>query len=77
MNTRTLAHTTCFKNMEAFGKTRAAGLADATDALVNNLFKGNATLIGEWAAASHVERQGTRKAKPVPAPAPAPKSPGT
>ena len=36
------------------------------DALVNNLCKGNATLIGEWATASHVERQGTRKAKPAP-----------
>ena len=36
------------------------------DALVNNLFKGNATVIGEWATASHVERQGTRKAKPAP-----------
>ncbi|MEO6788351.1 MAG: hypothetical protein ABI318_19685 [Chthoniobacteraceae bacterium] len=32
---------------------------------MNNLFKGNATLIGEWATASHVERQGTRKAKPA------------
>ena len=45
------------------------------DALVNNLFNGNATVIGEWATASHVERQGSRKAKPV-APggtAPAPK----
>ena len=30
---------------------------------MNNLFKGNATIIGEWATASHVERQGTRKAK--------------
>ena len=45
-------------------------------ALVNNLFKGNATVIGEWATASHVERQGTRKAKPAPGgttPAPTPK----
>ena len=33
------------------------------DALVNTLFKGNATVIGEWATASHVERQGTRKSK--------------
>ena len=44
------------------------------DALVNNLFKGNATVIGEWATASHVERQGTRKAKPATgSAAPAPK----
>ena len=41
------------------------GLRKSLDALVNNLFKGNATLIGEWATASHVERQGTRKAKPA------------
>ena len=34
------------------------------DALVNNLFKANATVIGEWATASHVERQGSRKPKP-------------
>ena len=40
-------------------------LRKSLDALVNNLFKGNATIIGEWAAASHVERQGTRKAKPA------------
>ena len=41
------------------------GIRKSLDALVNNLFKGNATLIGEWATASHVERQGTRKAKPA------------
>lgn len=34
------------------------------DALVNNLFKGNATVIGEWSTATHVERHGSRKAKP-------------
>ena len=32
---------------------------------MNYLFKGNATTIGEWATASHVGRQGTRKAKPT------------
>ena len=51
-------------------------LRKSLDALVNNLFKGNATVIGEWAAASHVECQGTRKAKPAagmtPTPAPKP-----
>ena len=41
------------------------GIRKSLDALMNNLFKGNATLIGEWATASHVERQGTRKAKPA------------
>ena len=41
------------------------GIRKSLDALVNNLFKGNATIIGEWATASHVERQGTRKAKPA------------
>ena len=40
---------------------------------MNNLFKGNATIIDEWATASHVERQGTRKAKPAAASAPPPK----
>src|SRR6266853_508863 len=35
------------------------------DAPVHNLFKGNATVIGEWATASHVDRKGTRKAKPA------------
>ena len=91
MNNRELARTTCFDNMAAFGKAKATALADALgefittgmglrkslDALVNNLFKGNATVIGEWATASHGERQGTRKAKPAaggstPAPAPKP-----
>lgn len=41
------------------------GLRKSLDALVHNLFKGNATIIGEWATASHVERQGTRKPKPA------------
>ena len=41
------------------------GIRKSLDALVNNLFKGNATVIGEWATASHVERQGTRKPKPA------------
>lgn len=41
------------------------GLRKSLDAAVNNLFKGNAALIGEWVAASHVERQGARKAKPA------------
>ena len=36
----------------------AIGIRKSLDALVNSLFKGNA-------AASHVERQGTRKAKPA------------
>lgn len=35
------------------------------DALVNHLLKGSATVIGEWSPASHIERQGARKAKPV------------
>ena len=39
------------------------GLRKTLDALVHNLFKGNATTIGEWATASHVERQGSRKKK--------------
>ena len=43
--------------------TTGMGIRKRLDALVNNLFKGNATVIGEWATASHVERQGTRKAK--------------
>ena len=46
--------------MTAFGKAKATDIFAAT-ALVNNLFKGNATVIAEWATASHVERQGTRK----------------
>ncbi len=41
------------------------GIRKSLDALVHNLSKGNASMIGEWAAASHVERQGTRKAKPA------------
>ena len=45
--------------------TTGMGIRKSLDALVNNLFKGNATVIGEWATASHVERQGTRKAKPA------------
>jgi hypothetical protein len=47
------------------------------DAVIRNLFKGNATIIGEWSTASHVERQGSRKAKPAAGgttPAPAPQS---
>ena len=44
------------------------------DALIHNLFKGNATIIGEWATASHVERQGSRKAKPANDTAPKPPS---
>ena len=40
-------------------------ISKSLEALVNNLFKGNATIIGEWATASHVERQGSRKAKPA------------
>ena len=55
--------------------TTGMGLRKSLDALVNNLFKGNATIIGEWATASHVERQGSRKAKP--AAATAAKPPGT
>ena len=47
------------------------GIRKSLDALVNNLFKGHATVIGEWATASHVERQGTRKAKPAPGTPPA------
>lgn len=46
--------------------TTGMGIRKSLEALVNNLFKGNATVIGEWATASHVERQGTRKAKPAP-----------
>jgi hypothetical protein len=45
------------------------GIRKSLDALVHNLFKGNAAIIGEWAAASHVERhverQGAPKAKPA------------
>ncbi len=55
--------------------TTGMGIRKSLDALVNNLFKGNATVIGEWATASRVERQGTRKAKP--AAATATKPPGT
>lgn len=44
--------------------TTGMGIRKSLDALVNNLFKGNATVIGEWVAASHVERQGSRTAKP-------------
>ena len=55
-----------------------AAIRKSLDALVDNLFKGNATIIGEWATASHVERQSTRKAKPATgggtAPAPKPNS---
>lgn len=77
MNNRELARTICFDNMSAFGKEVAKQQSGVLrDALVNNLFKGNATIIGEWATASHVERQGTRKAKPAAgggtAPAPKP-----
>ena len=59
--------------------TTGMGIRKSLDALVNNLFKGNATVIGEGATASHVERQGTRKAKPAAggttsAPAPKPLS---
>jgi hypothetical protein len=46
--------------------TTGMGIRKSLDALVNNLFKGNATVVGEWATASHVERQGTRKAKTAP-----------
>ena len=56
--------------------TTGMGIRKSLDALVNNLFKGNATVIGEWATASHVERQGSRKPKPAPGgttPAPTPK----
>ena len=31
---------------------------------MNGLFKGNATIIGEWANANHVECEGTRKPNP-------------
>lgn len=59
--------------MTAFGKADATDIAAAA-ALVNNLFKGNATFIAEWATASHVERQGSRKAEPAPgSTTPAPK----
>ena len=88
MNNRELARTTCFNNTDAFGKAKAdapdelirtgMGIRKSLDALVHNLFKGNATIIGEWATASHVERQGSRKAKPAPGggTTPAPKPPG-
>jgi hypothetical protein len=49
------------------------GIRKSLDALVHNLFKGNAATIGEWSTASHVERQGTRKAKPLTGTTPAPK----
>jgi hypothetical protein len=45
------------------------------DAVIRNLFKGNATIIGEWSTASHVERQGKKKddgKTPAPTPTPAP-----
>ncbi len=45
--------------------TTGMGIRKSPDALVNNLFKGNAAIFGEWATASHVEQQGTRKAKPT------------
>ena len=59
--------------------TTGMGIRKSLEALVNNLFKGNATIIGEWATASHVERQGTRKAKPAAGGTtpPTPKPPGT
>ena len=46
-------------------KTIPMNIRKSLDALKNTLFKGNATVIGEWATASHVERQGSRKAKPA------------
>ena len=39
------------------------GIRKSLDALIHNLFRGNAAIIGEWTTASHVERQGTRKKK--------------
>ena len=48
-----------------FMKT-STSIPKSIDALVNNRFKGNATAIGDWATSSHVERQGTRKAKLAP-----------
>ena len=45
--------------------TTGMSIRKSLDALVHNLFKANATIIGEWSTASHVERQGTRKAKPA------------
>lgn len=35
------------------------------DALVNNLFNGNVTIIGEWSTVCHVAREGIGKAKPA------------
>ncbi|HEY0550855.1 MAG TPA: hypothetical protein VGF13_14725 [Verrucomicrobiae bacterium] len=41
------------------------------DALMNNLYKGNAEKLGQWKTASHVERASTAKAKTaVPAKSP-------
>jgi len=52
---------------DALGELITTGMGNrkSLEALVNNLFKGNATIIGEWTTASHVERQGSRKAKPA------------
>lgn len=44
--------------------TTGMGIRQSLDALVNNFFKGNAIVIGEWVTTSHVERPGIRKAKP-------------
>lgn len=52
-------------------------LRKSLDALVHNLFKANATIIGEWATASHVERQGARKAKTQTPTSPQPTTPKT
>ena len=64
MNTQSAAGQETTDAADALGAliTTGMGIRKSLDALVNNLFKGNATVIGEWATASHVERQGTRKA---------------
>ena len=79
MNTQSAAGQETTDAADALGAliTTGMGIRKSLDALVNNLFKGNATVIGEWATASHAERQGTRKAKPAaggttPAPTPKP-----
>ena len=54
--------TTCFA-LDEFVKT-GMGIRKSLDALVNNVFKGNATVIGEWVTASHVEHQRSRERMP-------------
>ena len=46
--------------------TTGTGIRQSLDALVNNLFKGNATVIGEWVTAMAPARPGPRQSrKPV------------